>query len=186
MSRTTESPRFPDTCVSTTQNLLAEIPEMFQARGITFNPGSLGRASLPGGLVSAEFANAARVILLPAVEDGHVVVSAVGVKLHIKLPESQDDHLGRKRSEGSSSHSSALALSFRDGDGGLAALCPPRREGPGSLLPLYLVLWGNDVPGAADARRVVAVGPVGGFERALRFLKLSPTELVFCKTRKGG
>lgn len=104
MSRTTESPVFSDTRVNTTRNLLAPIPELLQAR---FNLGSLGRADLPGGLVSTEFANEARVVLLPAVEDGHVVVSAVGVKLHIKLPESQDNHLGQGRSEGSSSRSSS-------------------------------------------------------------------------------
>lgn len=124
--------------------------------------------------------------MLPAIEDGHVVVSAVGVKLHIKLPESQDDHLGRRRAEGSPSHSSFLAPNIWDEGGGLKIICPQQRGGPGSLPPLYLALWGNDVPGAADARRVVTVRPVGGLERPLAFLKPPPTELVFCKTRNGG
>lgn len=51
----------------------------------------------------------------------------------------------------------------------------------------YIAWFYGDVPGAADARWVIRVGPVGRLDRTLRFGEPSSTELVLCgniKTRR--
>lgn len=45
----------------------------------------------------------------------------------------------------------------------------------------YLVLRGNDVPGAGDSCRVVSLRPVGRLEGPRRLLQSSPAVLIPCK-----
>lgn len=48
----------------------------------------------------------------------------------------------------------------------------------GAMAAPYLVLWGDDVPGARNSGRVIPLWPVGRLEGARRLLQSSPTVLI--------
>lgn len=74
-----------------TRRVLGGCPVQFG--GVPHRVGGVGRCVSPGGLLPAELPHPPRVVRLPPLENSHVVVSAVSVRLHVELPEPQLDHL---------------------------------------------------------------------------------------------